>query len=233
MFSYITKEEVTLRHLLIIRFYSKSIIDLLNIYLKIAFYFIPVLEFDAESIFVTYRGETRNREPNGIGRMLYRNGDKYEGEWVNGKRHGIGNITFAEDNEKNRVSYSGGWENDQFSGQGLMIWKNGDKYEGQFENNSKNGFGLLSLSNGGTYVGHFGNNSYHGFGKLISAGGDTYEGDWKDGIFSGNGTYTWKNGNKYIGEWKMGYRHGTGILYLPNGEILEQGQWKEDTLMVD
>ena len=35
--------------------------------------------------------------------MVYRNGDKYEGEWINGKREGNGNITFSKDNAHERV----------------------------------------------------------------------------------------------------------------------------------
>ncbi len=137
--------------------------------------------------------------------MIYRNGDKYEGEWLAGSRHGTGNLTFAENDEFDRKFYSGNWENDQFSGMGLLIRKNGEKHEGQFENGIVNGFG-----------------------KRFYANGDIYEGKFRNGKHSGHGIFTWKNGNKYVGEWKNNFKNGYGTLYSSSGEILQQGQWIDD-----
>jgi hypothetical protein len=81
--------------------------------------------------------------------MIYRNGDKYEGEWMDGKRHGSGNSTYAQDDPYDRKLYSGNWSNDLFSGLGLMIWKTGEKYEGQFANGQFNGFGNGLILQGG------------------------------------------------------------------------------------
>ena len=45
---------------------------------------------------------------NGYGTYTFANGDKYVGEWKDGKWHGLGTIT-AEDGEK----YAGAWKEDK------------------------------------------------------------------------------------------------------------------------
>jgi hypothetical protein len=174
--------------------------------------FFAVINYEANSIFLTYNGETRNGVPFGSGKMIYRNGDKYEGEWRNGNRHGNGNLTFAENDEVDRKFYSGNWENDQRTGSGLMIWKDGQKF-------------------GEKYVGEFENGSKNGFGKSNYADGNTYEGEFKDDKFSGNGTFTWKSGGKYVGGYKNGLKNGFGILYSSTGEAMYEGQWKYEAFI--
>ena len=43
---------------------------------------------------------------------------------------------------------------------------------------------------------------------------------------NGNVTYLWENGQKYEGMWKDGEMDGIGVLYLEDGTIFHQGQWK-------
>lgn len=42
--------------------------------------------------------------PQGAGKMIYKSGDSYDGEWVNGKFHGHGVYKF-----KDGTVYSGGY----------------------------------------------------------------------------------------------------------------------------
>lgn len=49
---------------------------------------------------------------NGFGKRIYENGDWYEGEWKNAKRHGKGFFQFAEG------FYDGEWKENQFHGKG-------------------------------------------------------------------------------------------------------------------
>jgi hypothetical protein len=60
-------------------------------------------------------------------------GDKYEGGFENGERHGKGVITFA-DGDK----YEGGWENGKQHGKGVHTSANGNKYELGFKNGKQN-----------------------------------------------------------------------------------------------
>lgn len=48
----------------------------------------------------------------GKGKISYRNGDSYEGDWLEQKKHGFGTIIFAKDNNV----YSGFWKDDKRHG---------------------------------------------------------------------------------------------------------------------
>ena len=107
-----------------------------------------------------YVGEWKDGKPIGQGTYYYLadnkfKGDKYVGEIKYGKKHGQGTITFANGNK-----YVGEWENDNYHGQGTFTWFNGNKYVGEYRDNKK-----------------------HGQGKLTHADGRTKEGIWDNGDF--------------------------------------------------
>ena len=74
--------------------------------------------------------------------MRYYNGDNYEGEWLNDRRHGQGKQQYVEARISRSVSviragrytvggvYDGAWAYDKRNGQGTMVYRNGDKYTG-------------------------------------------------------------------------------------------------------
>jgi len=66
---------------------------------------------------------------NGQGTYTWSYGDKYVGEYVDGKRHGQGTFTFA-DGEK----YVGGFKNGKYHGQGTFTYTNGSVDKGIWEN---------------------------------------------------------------------------------------------------
>ena len=86
----------------------------------------------------------------------YENGDKYEGEILNGLLNGKGKYT----------------------------WANGDVYEGDFSNNLMHGKGKFIYINGNVYEGDFAKGKYEGHGKLTYASGKVEEGNFKDGIYN-------------------------------------------------
>ena len=49
----------------------------------------------------------------GSGTVTYSNKDKYEGDWLNGKRHGVGAL-WLYDSERYRIRYTGEWQRDKF-----------------------------------------------------------------------------------------------------------------------
>ncbi|MHC1745935.1 MAG: PDZ domain-containing protein [Negativicutes bacterium] len=87
----------------------------------------------------------------------YANGDRYEGDVVNGN----------------------------LQGKGVFTWANGDRYEGDFVNNRMHGKGILTYANGDRYEGEFVNSKYHGKGVLLHANGVRQEGTFIDGKYSG------------------------------------------------
>ena len=64
---------------------------------------------------------------NGKGKIIYKNGNIYEGEWKDLKRNGKGKIYF-----KNGGIYESTWFNDIINENGIMTYNNGDKYKGEW-----------------------------------------------------------------------------------------------------
>ena len=64
---------------------------------------------------------------NGQGVYIFPKGEKYEGEWKDGKRHGHGTYTFSD----------------------------GEKYVGEFKDGKKHGKGVYTFSDGRRLVGEF------------------------------------------------------------------------------
>ena len=58
-----------------------------------------------------------------FGTFYYGNGDKYLGEWLNGKKSGQGVMIYD-----NGDLYDGEWFQDLFEGQGTYTKDNGDMY---------------------------------------------------------------------------------------------------------
>jgi len=67
--------------------------------------------------------------------MEYYNGDKYDGEWEKGKKHGTGTYTYSDEDY-----YEGEWVNDAAHGKGFSMI-DGVVYEGDFSLGLKNGLG--------------------------------------------------------------------------------------------
>jgi len=96
--------------------------------------------------------------------MSYKDGNKYSGDFREGKRHGFG----VETGKDGEIRFKGTWKKDKFEdGRGsLLTW---DDY-GQ-----------------GTYKGEMKAGLPHGTGKMLYQGGHFYEGQWKFGLHQGRG----------------------------------------------
>ncbi|MGM9792501.1 MAG: MORN repeat-containing protein [Candidatus Cryptobacteroides sp.] len=82
-----------------------------------------------------YEGETKNGLYHGKGRMVWDNGQSFEGVFENGKRV-----------------------------EGTYSWPNGEKYTGHFRDGKRNGFGKYFYANGDIYEGLWLDGLKHGFG---------------------------------------------------------------------
>ena len=128
-----------------------------------------------------YKGETLiGMMPNGKGEQVWDTGDRYEGEFEKGKRHGVG----------------------------TMYYVSGERYEGEWHENRQHGRGIYHYKNGDRFDGYFNKGVIHGFGTMYYANGDAYLGTWENGHRTGTGSYTWDSGNNYSGEWVDGRREG-------------------------
>ena len=86
------------------------------------------------------------------GVIIYRNGDKYEGQLYNDHPHGKGVRTCH-----NGEVYEGDFLNNEMNGSGIYAYHDGSKYDGNWQNNKRNGIGEMKYSNGITYKGSFAN----------------------------------------------------------------------------
>jgi hypothetical protein len=179
-----------------------------------------------------YVGEFNDGKFNGQGTNFYLEdnqfkGDKYVGEWKDGKKHGQGTYTHANGNK-----YVGEFKDGKPHGQGTYFFLEdnqfkGVKYVGELKDGKQHGQGSTTYPNGGQYVGEYKDNNYHGQGKFTFPDGEKYVGSFKKGKYDGQGTYTNANGDKYVGEYKEGKKHGLGMKTLTDGSWY-YGEWSND-----
>ena len=82
------------------------------------------------------------------GTGTFANGDKYVGEFRDGKRNGQGTFYFLAENQFKGDKYVGEWRDGKSHGQGTETWANGDKYVGEFRDNKRHGQGIYTFADG-------------------------------------------------------------------------------------
>lgn len=170
------------------------------------------------------------------GRLRLSTGDTYDGEWVDGQRHGRGVLTLV----NGRGRYVGDFRGNKFHGFGLLElaktqhpltrrWRAGESYEGEFVDGRFHGRGtfrrqLPSSSEEDrsvvvtAYSGEFETGKFHGTGVATYANGDVYDGQWVHGEWQGHGEVRYAStGGSYAGDFVHGYYHGFGKLLFGTG----------------
>lgn len=79
--------------------------------------------------------------------------NRYEGEYVDGKRNGEGLLHYPDGS-----TYEGHWNGGDKSGVGTYTYANGDTYEGEWKDNQKHGKGIYTYKSSGT---QFKGNTHH------------------------------------------------------------------------
>ncbi len=132
-------------------------------------------------------------------------GNKYEGEMLNGVKHGYGKMHF-----KSGDTYEGHWLDGFRTGQGVFNSLT-YRYEGDFHENDHHGKGTyINPLKGIKYTGDWSNNKITGHGVFYfnddypNNKGDIYEGQFLDGLCHGKGTYYYANGDSFTGQWFKG-----------------------------
>ncbi len=156
---------------------------------------------------------------NGYGKYQYANGNRYVGEFADGKPHGNG-ILFCSNGNK----YLGTWQNSWRQGQGKYIFREGHEYTGSFYRNNFHGKGKMKYANGDTYDGNWQANLPNGKGIYSFKKGGRYEGGFLDGRFHGKGTMFYRDGAKFTGLWVQSKKHGLGVYTTKDG-FSQHGEW--------
>jgi hypothetical protein len=199
---------------------------------------------------MAYTGELEEKTLLRQGKGTYRytnNVFKYQGEWKQGKKHGMGIFTFGDGSSyegefvegeiigaglrrwPNGSTYSGDFFMGEMEGEGIYISNTGEKYEGTMKNNQRHGEGELTQTNGDVYQGEFHTNRRHGKGTEYLASGEVYNGEFVRGVRQGSGIMAFLGGQKYEGSWVNGGKHGDGIFEDSKAGFTYNGRWENDT----
>ncbi|XP_023555253.1 MORN repeat-containing protein 1 [Octodon degus] len=171
------------------------------------------------------RGESPRQPPlDGYGVFVYPNSFfQYEGEWKGGKKHGHGKLVF-----KDGSYYEGEFVDGEITGQGCRHWAwSGNTYSGQFVLGEPQGHGVMTYGAGGRYEGELCRGLREGQGVLVDPDGQVYRGSFHDNKRHGWGQMLFENGDKYEGDWIQDWRQGHGVLRCADGSTYE-GQWHGD-----
>jgi len=153
-----------------------------------------------------YKGETDGSVRSGKGEYIWKNGQRYVGEFRDNKINGTGTVYFINGNV-----YTGEWKDEAMSGKGEYTWKNGQRYVGEFRDNKINGTGTMYFVDGNVYSGEWKDEKMSGKGELCLANSsrppvpfdngrydlrERYVGKWENGKLSGE-VYHWFGGIPY------------------------------------
>ncbi|XP_041501345.1 MORN repeat-containing protein 1-like [Microtus oregoni] len=171
-----------------------------------------------------HRHLPRRPPRDGYGVYVYPNSFfRYEGEWKGGKKHGHGKLLF-----KDGSYYEGEFVDGEITGEGYQHWAwSGNTYSGQFVLGEPQGHGIMKYKAGGHYEGELLHGLREGQGFLEDQDGQVYQGSFHDNKRHGRGQMIFKNGDKYEGDWVRDQRQGHGVLCCADGSIYE-GQWHSD-----
>mmetsp|Transcript_27452 Transcript_27452/g.27331 ORF Transcript_27452/g.27331 Transcript_27452/m.27331 type:complete len:231 (+) Transcript_27452:404-1096(+) len=160
-----------------------------------------------------YIGEFKHDFKYGLGIMEFSNGDTYQGEYINDKRHGFGKYTYLSVGHDCLV-YFGQFSQDTMNGEGKMVFKDGTVFEGNFKNSKMHDEdAMLKYPNGDVYTGGIAHNQKH----------------------SKDGEYIYSSSNYsgadlvYKGEFKGDQRVGKGTVHFSTPSIIVNAKIEEDT----
>lgn len=138
----------------------------------------------------------------------------YQGDHMDGQRHGFGMTNIMEHEEEE--SYEGFWMHDLPHGQGTKKFVDGDIFEGVFDCGLEHGVGQWSFdsSMGRGHVKGFWENGI--FVGVVLDEDQEYQGEIRYGVPHGEGTMTIGD-DVFEGEWRAGKMHGFGRVQMSEG----------------
>lgn len=157
-----------------------------------------------------------------LGRVIYPNGDYYEGGFQYGFRSGRGLF------QSSISSYSGSWDLNDKHGYGEERLPGNTIYEGDFQHGVKTGKGTLKWPDGSNYTGDLVRGEIEGTGEYHWPDGRSYKGQWKGGKMHGEGEFLYSPSRTYKGHYENDHKEGYGV-YSWDGKVYE-GQWADNKM---
>jgi hypothetical protein len=176
--------------------------------------------------------------------IIYPDLEYYEGQIdSNGMKHGTGIYYY-----KNGQIYDGQFVEDNRVGKGKLQYPDGCSYIGQFIENNANGHGIFTDAKNNRYrsiidedeangeTGQFVKGQLYGKGEIRFINGNIYVGLFKATKRDGQGKMVYNIPDEseyytgtYIGEWKRNKRQGQGTMKYDSGNSFT-GKWMQDKL---
>ena len=142
----------------------------------------------------------------------------YQGEFINNKKEGYGNILWKDGNQ-----YQGQFKNNQLNGYGIIEYPGQKYYQGEIKNGRMEGFGEFFWKNEKKYIGNYKNDKRNGFGVFIIKSNNIPNSTEEDEI-ANNYNLEQNKISAYIGFWKNGNMDGFGIKVY--GHDVKYGIWE-------
>lgn len=154
-----------------------------------------------------YVGEYVHGKRHGNGKVTYKNGDIFIGEFYEGKKQGPGDLILA----NSKIQFSGLWYNDQKHGPGKIKSPNAE-IEAKWEKDILNENDLkLTYDSGYVYQGETRNGMRHGNGKMTYEGAE-YFGIWYEDKREKHGYIKYKDHYFFEGHFHNDSTNGSGVL---------------------
>ncbi len=157
---------------------------------------------DGWGVPISYIGEIKNKQPNGVGVAIYNSGNavRYVGNFANGQYNGKGTLVFSDGS-----FLTGEWKNGKLNGKATSLNKDGDLYYGYYVDGKKHGRGSYIYSDKGILTGEFKNDAFEGRCIFVASNAQTLA------------------DNIYVNSKK----NGAGYQYEVDTKTLFEGTWAD------
>jgi len=125
-----------------------------------------------------YQGEWKWDKRHGWGTLTLCDGSQVKGEWEAGKPHGFSSMVDPSGN----VTYEGEFRDGKRHGLGRQIYDSGDMYDGNWKDGQLHDRGVYYFTNGDKLYGMWNQGKYHGPGVFHYADGSVSRREYKNGV---------------------------------------------------
>ncbi|KAL3663862.1 hypothetical protein V7S43_011274 [Phytophthora oleae] len=204
------------------------------------------------NVVVSYEGETMQVAEcdvpvyHGKGRLEFKTGFTYVGDFIHGRMQGTGRIEW----HTSGVVYEGDFTHNEITGKGTYWWPNGSSYVGEVKCGKRHGQGVFVTGDRGTVLKSgeeheaeteeipkpllfaYRSNEEHpdeSHGLVLAQSNARYDGAWDNGLPHGYGELVFDAARniRYEGQFIEGKREGKGHMHYADGSAYV-GDWKAD-----
>lgn len=145
-----------------------------------------------------------------------------------GQRNGYSTLVFSDG-----TKFEGYWVNDVINGTGIYYWSTSHYYVGHWVNGKRWGYGLEVFSDGHFQLRYFENDVLKtrkiSKVEILDTGVGIYRGEMMNNQACGKGTFRWHDGLWFEGTWTSDGKSRYGVLYYKNSQApWKIGNWTDE-----